>query len=232
MRPIILRAIAFTAIAFSATAASAVSTTLVQTFNQPLSTTEWTAAPVFNFFNPTLGTLTGVTVTHSATAITSGSADQNAAQAQTFRLGVAGNVLISAASGVPASLAGSDLNLAFNFTQSYAGILPGNSVVFGGFTDAKSSSFTALSSQFSEFTGPGTFGFNLETLFGNSVLGGGGNINTSFSTSALGQVDVVYTYDAVAAGVPEPSSWAMMIVGFGLAGVAMRKKAQPAIVAA
>jgi hypothetical protein len=57
----------------------------------------------------------------------------------------------------------------------------------------------------------------------------------SFSQSYDGNADYIYdeeiglrvtriTYAAAPAAVPEPASWAMMLVGFGLAGSAMRRR--------
>ncbi len=39
-----------------------------------------------------------------------------------------------------------------------------------------------------------------------------------------GSVDLLFTYDAFAASVPEPASWAMMCGGFALLGLALRRQ--------
>ncbi len=48
-------------------------------------------------------------------------------------------------------------------------------------------------------------------------------INVAVKTS--GPVSYRISYDAFSAAVPEPASWAMMIAGFGLVGLLMRKRA-------
>ncbi|MDP3855066.1 PEPxxWA-CTERM sorting domain-containing protein [Phenylobacterium sp.] len=56
---------------------------------------------------------------------------------------------------------------------------------------------------------------------------GGSILTSSAELNWVGDLRVVYTYDLpvieVPTGVPEPASWAMMIVGFGLSGAALRR---------
>ncbi|MBX3485711.1 PEPxxWA-CTERM sorting domain-containing protein [Phenylobacterium sp.] len=42
------------------------------------------------------------------------------------------------------------------------------------------------------------------------------------------QLDNIVVGEAVTGGVPEPSAWALMILGFGTAGAAMRRRSRPA----
>ena len=67
------------------------------------------------------------------------------------------------------------------------------------------------------------------------VLEAGGN--TSFLTDATStftyQETVTYDYTPSVASVPEPSTWAMMILGFaGVGFMAYRQKSKPALMAA
>ncbi len=65
--------------------------------------------------------------------------------------------------------------------------------------------------------------------FGNTTRFGFGALPTGLSfTSASG---VFLTGDPVTGGVPEPASWAMLIAGFGLVGVTMRKRRIAAVAA-
>jgi opacity protein-like surface antigen len=62
----------------------------------------------------------------------------------------------------------------------------------------------------------GSIRLNLSQSFGYAVAGGA----TTYGTARLG----VVTLDAAVAPVPEPATWAMMIMGFGLVGGAMRRR--------
>jgi hypothetical protein len=55
--------------------------------------------------------------------------------------------------------------------------------------------------------------------------------------TAIGDTGIAYamglTYEGVAGGVPEPSTWAMMILGFaGIGFMAYRRESKPALMAA
>lgn len=61
---------------------------------------------------------------------------------------------------------------------------------------------------------------NVVNLFVDNVVGGGQNEWSS------GSIDYVKFYDGIASingAVPEPATWAMMIIGFGFVGAAMRR---------
>lgn len=66
----------------------------------------------------------------------------------------------------------------------------------------------------------GTFGFSREggvaDIAGVSVFTG--------DAGGLGYDNLLYDGQAAGGGVPEPASWAMMILGFGLAGAAVRRR--------
>ena len=61
----------------------------------------------------------------------------------------------------------------------------------------------------------------LRQLIKAPVLAGTQTISISGASGALG----AYSGSLTFGGVPEPKSWALMIVGFGLAGAAMRRRA-------
>ena len=69
---------------------------------------------------------------------------------------------------------------------------------------------------------------NLVNLFLDNTVGGGQGERSS------GSIDKAFFYSgAVTPAVPEPSTWAMMILGFaGIAFVAYRRKSKPALMAA
>lgn len=61
----------------------------------------------------------------------------------------------------------------------------------------------------------------LRQLIKAPVLAGTQTISITGASGALG----AYSGSLTFGGVPEPKSWALMIVGFGLAGAAMRRRA-------
>lgn len=73
----------------------------------------------------------------------------------------------------------------------------------------------------------GTFNFGLGgsnlpygTILNSSVLNPSGNF-----VGSPGSLPI----DLTVSQVPEPASWALMVLGFGLAGVALRRRAEPAL---
>jgi len=73
---------------------------------------------------------------------------------------------------------------------------------------------------------------NNGTTFGDSVFPGFGTLADSDTSNAGGHVWAIFTLSAgVAGGVPEPSTWAMMLLGFGGIGLAMRRKRKVAALA-
>ncbi|HAT30084.1 MAG TPA: hypothetical protein DCW29_04305 [Janthinobacterium sp.] len=58
---------------------------------------------------------------------------------------------------------------------------------------------------------------------GSSYASGAGNLITQFSTAAAGEVRVTYEY-SVAAAVPEPDTYGMLLLGLGLVGCVARRK--------
>jgi hypothetical protein len=94
-----------------------------------------------------------------------------------------------------------------------------------GFTSpdiiASSSNFVTLTSatDLALFTGPGVLNGPLLAA-GVSSATGAGNLITQFHTEAGGYASVEYTY----AAVPEAATWALMLSGFGLVGIALRRR--------
>jgi hypothetical protein len=91
------------------------------------------------------------------------------------------------------------------------------------------------------FWGPGISGINLHASWGqltgtfvaDNTSTTIGIIALSDRSAQIGLDDVSVTGPAAVGGVPEPSTWAMMIVGFcGLGFIAYRRKSKPAFMAA
>ena len=74
------------------------------------------------------------------------------------------------------------------------------------------------------------FGGSLK-FTGTGIIRGTGYENTAgvFSFTAQGQQITSFSASAIAAPVPEPATWAMMLLGFGAIGFAMRRRRQPAL---
>jgi hypothetical protein len=77
------------------------------------------------------------------------------------------------------------------------------------------------------FLTPGT-----DTQF-NAALGGGSpySVTTRYTISAPGGGSALSTITLSSAAVPEPGTWALMIVGFGGAGALLRRRRQAAVAA-
>lgn len=85
------------------------------------------------------------------------------------------------------------------------------------------------------FVGDFPGGYNLKSnysLTGNTIVNNGASYNTSGGTFSFSSTAETATFNAqVSGGVPEPATWALMIMGFGLTGAALRgryRKAQAA----
>ena len=84
---------------------------------------------------------------------------------------------------------------------------------------------------------PGGFGANDNLLFvgQNPLLDGGGfTFNGAFGDRNIfwngityrdfGQANITFSIREIAQGVPEPATWAMMLIGFGAMGVSLRRR--------
>lgn len=71
--------------------------------------------------------------------------------------------------------------------------------------------------------GGGTFDVSAKTLTGIILSATGGNAAAVQRTEATSKVGIRYEYTAAAA-VPEPATWALMILGFGVVGYGLRRR--------
>lgn len=79
--------------------------------------------------------------------------------------------------------------------------------------------------------GPACAAANANPLLGRAITARalGANLDElSFGQVVNGSQDL--TFSATVAAVPEPASWAMMILGFGLVGGAMRRRGRPSVI--
>lgn len=113
--------------------------------------------------------------------------------------------------------------LYFDFSATGAGSVnvgsgPANITLSGGTTQTRTSPF-----ELGIFTGVGTI-LGSPTVDPASITLSSGFVTGQSLVSKATSFRITYTYDPVAAPVPEPASWALMIAGFGLAGVALRRR--------
>lgn len=126
--------------------------------------------------------------------------------------------------GISSSLTGNGFSLSDSDTVSKTQTVPRFSLLndFGNYSVSNSQSGTIMSG-FGAFTGgPVSFAFignNIQNLSGTPNLGlTAAAISNPLAATTAGSFTLTYT------SVPEPSSWMMMIIGFGLVGAAARRR--------
>ena len=79
-----------------------------------------------------------------------------------------------------------------------------------------------ITTNLSGFIGSGTFALNASTFTYSTITGGGGNISALERSNGTAEVTITYDFSPA---VPEPTTWAMMILGFASVGfMAVRRK--------
>ena len=201
---------------------SAQAATVAYSFSNPFQTTEISQTGSLGLFDGSLGILTGYTLTLNGGAIMSFGGTNTAAQAQRANLTSSVELFFTSdLAAVDAAMIDTILVSATSGAQQYA---VGETKNFGPFAANGTDDVGGVA--LASFIGLGDFGVSCESLSGLGVVGGGGNIATTQSTTAGCGAEIVYTYTERQNQVPEPASLAL--VGLALAGAAAASRKRKA----
>jgi hypothetical protein len=193
----------------------------------PLTQTNWINSITVPKFDPSLGTLTGITFSLAGQV-------QGLAQFESLDAGPATVTMDLSAALRLQRPDGSDLVVTIPVAHTSDDVTAFDQVMdFGGTSGRTYPSLSASKTETAVSPPPlsdltlFTAGFAGETITlpvratGNSEAAGAGNILVVFQTSASADATVTYEYDAV----PEPSSFLALLAGIGgLAGLSARKR--------
>lgn len=226
-------------VALGGAADAAIVSTATQTLTFGSALTDFDMTKSFDLFNTSLGTLLSVSIKDTYQANSTLSV-QNLGSGDSFgTVQTSSDLTLTAANAAQNNaiiqlLAGGDddgptttiFTKSKNYTlasgASQSGIVS-NSTTYN--SDFQSASDAATLSAFAAPSG-GTGSIRATTLT-RSLLGNtGGNTVSSQVTTATGTFSIFYTYDnsTAIAAVPEAATWAMMLVGFGGMGAALRRR--------
>jgi hypothetical protein len=163
----------------------------------------------FDQFDSSLGTLQSITLAFASTLITSGTLTNPLAASHSYTL----------TKNASASLGGNG----FSFTQILASgtksiSVPKNKTIDIAPISGSGDEEQTILSGFAPFIGNGLVSFNFASTKNFSVTSPG---TLNLLASIGGAATLTYTF---AAPVPETASWALMLLGFGGVGAAMRRR--------
>ncbi len=133
--------------------------------------------------------------------------------------------------GLSGSLTGNGFNLSDTDTVSITRNVAALSVRgFGPFEPQVSASGN-ITSGFAAFNSPVSFTFNVARFGDNLTRSPGGGLPPVAVLDITQPVSSSYTATLTYTSVPEPAAWAMLITGFGLAGIAARRRRATSVAA-
>ncbi len=163
-------------------------------------------------FDSNLGTLTAITLNLYGAGTTEIALTNNSVSTVTARIIGSSDLFFSSAlAPLDAFLQNNNADVALNFpTGGNHVFAPGETKYFGPLSTTGSLTYD-LSSLISAMQAPGggTFSLNAQSLNGLTILGGGGNLVSTQTTTAGTGASIQYTYIAV----PEPGSAILAVLG-------------------
>lgn len=177
-------------------------------------------------FNTNLGSLNFITLTINGSIAGTISLTNNSATTQTVKGTTTSDLFLNTTlAGFTGLTSGADL-ATLSFTTGFQNIAPSGTFTSGtlnsglGSTGAVTNTSAGTFGTYSSVGGGGTYNFNLTTVSGFTVTGGGGFISSSQTTNGTVSATVSYDYTVPAVGgVPEPATMALMgsaLLGLGL----------------
>jgi len=195
------------------------------------------AAGTYSQFDPSLGTLTGISLSVTAGLSTSGTVQNTGAAAASFQYSV--TAVVSSIGTDPLSTTIFTGNAGQGFTvttaaaqQTFINLAAGASAPFGTgagnlnpYTETGSATLAVSSANFSPFIATGTPNiYSMDvSMLGSFTALGAANVNSSLTTDGSESWTLTYTYTP--APVPEPATMALLVTGLiGLGTARWRKR--------
>jgi opacity protein-like surface antigen len=208
MKMFLLAAVAACAIAAPASADNLVQSATITSSAPKVATLN------FNKFDSSLGTLNSVTLMFSSVLDASGTLTNHS-------IILPHNYLLS--TGAIAGLTGNGFNFMQGLGIGLDLVHVGRHSSVGLNYDATNSDSETLTSNLGAFIGSGSVPFTFVSTSLFAFIGLNGTLALAPEIGGLAQISYDYT-PAAAGAVPEPASWAMMMLGFGAIGGAMRRR--------
>jgi hypothetical protein len=210
-------------------AGSANAATSNSSFSNPLAVTEINQTGALNFFNASLGTLTGAVLTITDAMNTDVTFRNAAAQAQNFKSATTLDLILGSSlsplNSIIANAAPATVTFAIGTTSIAANA---TSPVFssGVLTPATPGSLN-LSSILASLIGTGSFNITCNSFTPTSVTQVGGNITSTQNTQASCGASIAYTFTpaTITPTVPVAATAALLGLGLLAAGAVRRRKA-------
>lgn len=212
-----LAALAAPAMAFS---------TITQSVDIPAANAPLTSVLGFAQFDGSLGTLTSIDLSFTASSLTRIDFRNNTPRAREWTISPSGT----------ATLSGHGFNLSDSDSSGPFTVLleprfgPSNPRTGSASYALGYGASGSLVSGFEPFVGNGTVNLAFSRL-ANFAVGGSGGGHTLGDSPFAGRATLSYNFAVPSAVVPEPATWAMLIAGFGLVGAAARQRRRTVVAA-